>query len=234
MLWFRYDGEPWNRSTLLDENSLITERLIMQEATYWRRKLWDKAGGALDLSYRFAADYELWLRFFRFTQLYTVDALVAGFRSHGPEQRSQIFRRDYNAECKKAMERENNATSENPHIDTISPPLISNPLPEGYIKSGVKSISDQQIEFFRPSRDTSFPPALSPVIGQICNDTQNAIERFDNMDKIMAYINQADAHMAGNDLASAREAIKEALSHAAGNPQLAEMLTNMLTTLESH
>ncbi len=104
----------------------------MQEATYWRRKLWDKAGGDLDLSYKFAADYELWLRFLRFTQLYTVDALVAGFRYHGPEQRSQIFRRDYNAECKKALDREKDVTSENPHLDIISPPLISNPLPEGY------------------------------------------------------------------------------------------------------
>jgi O-antigen biosynthesis protein len=125
---FPYDGETWTRRTLLDENSLITERFIMQEATYWSRRLWDKTGGAIDLSYKFAADHELWLRFLRFTQLYTVDALIAGFRSHGSQQRSKIFRSYYDVECKKTLDRERNVTTENPHIDNISPSLISNPL----------------------------------------------------------------------------------------------------------
>ena len=56
---------------------------------------------------------------------------------------------------------------------------------------------------------------------------------FVRVDKVMDYINQADGHMANNDLASARKAIKEALRHAAGNTQLSGMVANILATLES-
>lgn len=53
---------------------------IMQETTFWRRLLWEKAGGHLDLAYKLAADTELWLRFFRTDFLHTLDALLGGFR----------------------------------------------------------------------------------------------------------------------------------------------------------
>ena len=57
-------------------------RYIQQESTFWRRSLWDKAGGYIDDSRRMASDFELWVRFFRHAQLYSVDALIAGFRVH--------------------------------------------------------------------------------------------------------------------------------------------------------
>jgi len=57
-------------------------RYIQQESTYWRRSLWDRAGGQVDASRRSASDFELWVRFFRYAQLYSVDALIGGFRSH--------------------------------------------------------------------------------------------------------------------------------------------------------
>jgi len=55
---------------------------IQQESTFWRRSLWERAGGRLDSSYRDAGDCELWVRFFRYAQLYSVDALIGGFRPH--------------------------------------------------------------------------------------------------------------------------------------------------------
>jgi glycosyltransferase involved in cell wall biosynthesis len=57
-------------------------RYIQQESTFWRRGLWDRAGGRVDDSRRSASDFELWVRFFRFAKLYPVDALIGGFRSH--------------------------------------------------------------------------------------------------------------------------------------------------------
>lgn len=57
-------------------------RYIQQESTYWRRSLWEKAGGRVDDSRRMASDFELWVRFFRHAQLYSVDALIGGFRMH--------------------------------------------------------------------------------------------------------------------------------------------------------
>ena len=57
-------------------------RYIQQESTFWRRSLWEKAGGRLDDGLRMAGDFELWVRFFRYARLYTVDALIGAFRMH--------------------------------------------------------------------------------------------------------------------------------------------------------
>jgi glycosyltransferase involved in cell wall biosynthesis len=57
-------------------------RTIQQESTFWRRSLWEKAGGRVDASRRNAADFELWVRFFRHAEIYPVDALIGGFRIH--------------------------------------------------------------------------------------------------------------------------------------------------------
>lgn len=57
-------------------------RYIQQESTFWRRSLWERAGGRVDDSRRSASDFELWVRFFRYAKLYPVDALIGGFRSH--------------------------------------------------------------------------------------------------------------------------------------------------------
>ena len=57
-------------------------RYIQQESTFWRRSLWDRAGSRVDDSRRNASDFELWVRFFRYAKLYSVDALIGGFRSH--------------------------------------------------------------------------------------------------------------------------------------------------------
>lgn len=57
-------------------------RYIQQESTYWRRSLWERAGGRMDDSRRNGNDFELWVRFFRHARLYSVDALIGGFRSH--------------------------------------------------------------------------------------------------------------------------------------------------------
>ncbi len=36
---------------------------VSQEATFWRRRIYDAAGGFINTTYDFAMDYELWLRF---------------------------------------------------------------------------------------------------------------------------------------------------------------------------
>lgn len=57
-------------------------RWIQQESVFWRRSLWERAGGALDNSLVCAADFDLWLRFFRLAPLYHVDTILGGFRQH--------------------------------------------------------------------------------------------------------------------------------------------------------
>lgn len=57
-------------------------RWIQQESVFWRRTLWERAGGQLDEGLRGAADFDLWLRFFRLATLYNVGTLLGGFRVH--------------------------------------------------------------------------------------------------------------------------------------------------------
>jgi glycosyltransferase involved in cell wall biosynthesis len=57
-------------------------RHIQQESTFWRRSLWEKAGGHMDAGLRMAGDFELWVRFFRHARLYPLDAFIGEFRMH--------------------------------------------------------------------------------------------------------------------------------------------------------
>ena len=59
---------------------------IQQESTFWRRSLWERAGGCLDSNLRFAADFELWARFFRHASLAVVESPLAGFRHHNAQK----------------------------------------------------------------------------------------------------------------------------------------------------
>ncbi|MCX5967633.1 MAG: glycosyltransferase family 2 protein [Cyanobacteria bacterium] len=62
---------------------------IQQESTFWRRSLWDKAGGFIDESMRFMVDGDLWCRFFLHEALYGVDAVLAGWRRTGDNRSSK-------------------------------------------------------------------------------------------------------------------------------------------------
>ncbi|MCG8524834.1 MAG: glycosyltransferase [Opitutales bacterium] len=68
----------WKRSNLLEFEKGIPQ----QESTFWRRSIWEKSGGKLDTSAGIAADYELWCRFFKFTDLVSVNAYLGSFRKH--------------------------------------------------------------------------------------------------------------------------------------------------------
>ena len=46
-----------------DSNVLSWRDFVPQETLFWRRSIWDKAGGHIDESFRFAMDWDLLLRF---------------------------------------------------------------------------------------------------------------------------------------------------------------------------
>lgn len=81
---------------------------IQQEGTYFRSALWNKAGGSMDLTFDFAADLELWARFYRFEKLYTSSASLGIFRFH-EGQRSEHGRHRYYQEALEIIERERQA-----------------------------------------------------------------------------------------------------------------------------
>ncbi|MEI6514930.1 MAG: glycosyltransferase family 2 protein [bacterium] len=55
---------------------------IQQESVFWRRSLWEKAGGHIDETFKFQIDCELWTRFFMHAKLWHVDCCLGGYRSH--------------------------------------------------------------------------------------------------------------------------------------------------------
>jgi len=55
---------------------------LQQESCFWRRSLWEKIGGAIDLKHASAGDYWLWSRFFKEANVGAVDAPLAAFRFH--------------------------------------------------------------------------------------------------------------------------------------------------------
>lgn len=84
-------GGGFNRDSFFKGGNLPTKgsfgrRYIQQESTFWRRSLWERAGGRLDTSFRLAADFELWTRFFQHAELYGVMTPLGGFRAHGNQK----------------------------------------------------------------------------------------------------------------------------------------------------
>ena len=74
---------------------------IQQESTFWRKSLWQKAGGYLSNEYGPAGDFELWGRFFEHAELVGVCAPLAGFRIQHQQQTSNMER--YVESCGRAL-----------------------------------------------------------------------------------------------------------------------------------
>lgn len=91
----------WSRLRFL----LGANRYIQQESTYWRRSLWERAGGELSTKYRAEGDFELWVRFFRHARLHSVNALIAGYRHHD-DSLSHSDIGNYDRNCAEIVENE--------------------------------------------------------------------------------------------------------------------------------
>ncbi|MFC1495461.1 glycosyltransferase family 2 protein [Thermodesulfobacteriota bacterium] len=95
-----YSRKGFYRGENLPGTGRYSHGWIQQESTFWRRSLWERAGGYLDTSYKLAADFELWARFFKFTELYSIGSPLGGFRVH--ENQKTAFH--YDAYVSEAMD----------------------------------------------------------------------------------------------------------------------------------
>lgn len=80
----------WYKNRLLRRYTLrrlLTKDFISQPATFFRRDLLEEAG-PLDPGYRYAMDYELWLRFARLAEPVFIRRDLAAFRWHGASKSS--------------------------------------------------------------------------------------------------------------------------------------------------
>ncbi len=116
-------GVNWIQAlpSVIDENNRIVQAIsfgqwsrlrhytdevcIQQDATFWNRSLWDKAGGYISTEYRLAGDFELWNRFFKYEKLYTPSCLVASFRIRKTGQLSLMNIDEYWKEARGALKK---------------------------------------------------------------------------------------------------------------------------------
>jgi len=75
---------------------------IQQESTFWRRTLWEKAGGYVNDNLKYAGDFELWCRFFKHATLYCVRTFLGGFRKH-KQQSTYQYMNDYIREATETL-----------------------------------------------------------------------------------------------------------------------------------
>ncbi len=118
---------PYSRRFYL-EHGLIS--FIQQEGTFWRRSLWERAGGYVDGSLRYAGDFELWMRFFRHAHLHRIDHSFAVFRRHGEQKTMQM--EAYHREAETIIERERKIyEEEGGWFDALPPRPIRPMVSEG-------------------------------------------------------------------------------------------------------
>src|SRR5258707_9487742 len=76
--------------------------MVQQESTFWRRSLWERAGGRIDTSVKLAGDFALWANFYCYTDLYGVKTTLGGFRIHS-DQKTAHFLSEYTAEAAQVL-----------------------------------------------------------------------------------------------------------------------------------
>ena len=75
---------------------------MQQESTFWRRSLWEKAGGRLDTQWALAADFDLWMRFAGHAEVCSVPIPLAGFRRHS-RQKTGLQMEEYLREARESF-----------------------------------------------------------------------------------------------------------------------------------
>lgn len=131
-------------------------RWIQQESTYWRRSLWEKAGGRLSDEYRLASDFDLWVRFFRHAQLQTTSGLIGGFRFHA-RQRTTSQIEAYETEAQQIVMEE---------LHRLEDTGLPHPYDDAWIAAPPVLKYDWRFRTLRP-----VPPKDDPVTGWAADAT---------------------------------------------------------------
>ena len=77
---------------------------IQQESVFWRRCLWEKAGGKVNEGFLFSVDHELWCRFFLQDELWHATSTLGGYRQHA-SNRAILNHEQLSAEIGRATDR---------------------------------------------------------------------------------------------------------------------------------
>jgi glycosyltransferase involved in cell wall biosynthesis len=86
-----YSREAFFRGAHLPRRTRPGRSFIQQESTFWRRSLWERAGGRIDASLPLAGDFDLWARFYRHAELWAIATPLGGFRIHGDQKTGRQY-----------------------------------------------------------------------------------------------------------------------------------------------
>ncbi len=98
---FRINLPIWSQERYFNKDY----KFIQQECTFWKRALWKKAGSKMRSELKLAGDLELWMRFFRYAKLHSIDIFMGGFRKQ-PEQKTHNLLQQYMIEAEKILDEE--------------------------------------------------------------------------------------------------------------------------------
>ena len=130
----------WERSKYLRKQFM--DPWIQQEGTFWRRRLWERAGSTMRTDMDFASDLELWTRFFRYSQLYAVDMILAGYRFQ-PKSKARLFMDKYLQEANRVLDEELQLFEIGVHRESMPSP---EPIRLKEIQRGLALIQDRNNE----------------------------------------------------------------------------------------
>lgn len=124
VMWIVGFNSWWNRNGAMTAASRVPKNIfdfllgkyqwIQQESVFWRRELWERAGGYINQDYKFMVDGELWTRFFLSEPLYTVDCILGGYRSYSDNRASH-----HRLECLGEMDKAISKMKNNCHMDVL-------------------------------------------------------------------------------------------------------------------
>ena len=83
---------------------------IQQESTFFRRKLWIESGKPLNRKSQLAGDFELWVSFFKHSNLHYTTAPIGCFRYRSSNQKSFTFKKEYKQEVRQTIKINRNKT----------------------------------------------------------------------------------------------------------------------------
>ena len=178
----------WERQLILDGDF----KWIQQESTFWKRSLWERAGGYIDTDFDLAGDLELWCRFFRHATMYRVNEVLGGYRFYG-NQRAQLFMPRYIKQADRIIAKERSyfaSSSKNR--------LIRSPEPLSIASSALKEFNHRTLTDLNCLHKT--PESLK--YGQII--APQLLKAYEKAHKLMAE----------GDQEKAEAALTEILTHA--------------------
>lgn len=77
-----------------DNNVLLWADYVPQETMFWRRRIWEQAGGCMDENFQFALDWDLLVRFHSAgAKIKRLPRFLAAFRAHASQKNSTMFER---------------------------------------------------------------------------------------------------------------------------------------------